>query len=605
MPTAADEARAILSDPRAVPAAERFDAQAEMERKHRPTAASDLIPKEALSPIIKAVQTGAVGDALAKASGSRAATAGGLSLVPKNSRPEGMRGVRVDPEKTMMAGDEYVEKPGAIDFEGLRAMVNGTPILAAVIGTRIRQMMRFCQPSEDGGPGFEIRHRDKEHKATRAEKEKMRLLERFISNGGWEWTPRKRKQLHRDTFPVFMSKLLRDSLTFDASPFETEMRRDGRGIDGLYALDGSSVRLCSDEGHRGDDEVFALQVVSGRVRTLYRYDQLCYEVRNPRTDLNLAGYGFGETEILVRTVTALLQAHSYNQDFFDKNSIPKGILQVFGDYAQEEGDAFRRQWQQMVSGNAAHWSLPLLMGQSRDTGAIYTPFNTAASEMAFAKWITFLTSVVCAVFNIDPGEIGFESFAASGKSTLSGNDTEQKLSASRDKGFVPLASHFEGVLTDFVVADFDPDLVFRYAGMEEEDKDRKWEAAKIVSTIDELRAGEGMQPHKDKRIGALPAFPQLIGPAMQLMHPQAAEGGDFGGQAPEQQEPGDDFGGEAPEAREATDFGGEAPERKDPTDFGGEAPQPKEPTDFGAEAPAPRKPGNEFGKTLTWRFGKN
>lgn len=573
MTSARDEARAILADSRA-PEGERFDAQAEMEAQHRPTSASDLIPAEAFEPILKAIRSGEAEESLMKARGG--ADIGGFPPKAGGRRskaPEGMRSVQLD-EMQVAVGGEYFEKPGSIDFNALRGMVEGTPILSAVVGTRIRQIMRFCQPSEDGGVGFSIRHVDKEHEPTADDKEQMKMLTRFFQHGGWEFKPRARKALKRDTFATFMAKLTRDSLTMDACPFETEMKRNGKGIDGMYAVDGSTVRLCMEAGYSGDDEVFALQVINGRITTTYTMDQLTYEVRNPRADVRLAGYGLGETELLVRTVTCLLNAQAYNADFFDKNTIPKGLLQIFGDYDAEDISGFRRNWRQMLSGAENRWGLPVMVSKDKESGAVYTPFNQTADEMAFAKWLTFLTSLVCAIYNIDPAEIGFESFSA-GRSSLSGKDTGEKLTASRDKGFRPLASFFEGVFTDFVVTDFNPNLCFRFEGLEEEDKDRAWEAKKLCLSVDELRAEEGYKPFPDAKIGALPVNPALIAPAMALQNPPTGTG-DFGGEAPEPAGGGEDFGGEAPAPEPAgTDFGGDAPAPEpEGTDFGGEAPPP-------------------------------
>ena len=592
MPTARDEARAVLANPDA-PEGERFDARVELEREHRPTSASDLIPSDAFGPILKAIRSGEAGEDLAKGGTVVPfADSRGKRAKPKGGKSDGMRSVQLD-EFQVAVGGEYYEKPGSIDFNGLRNMVEGTPVLSAVIGTRIRQMMRFCTPSEDGGIGFSIRHTDKEHEANAKDKEQMKMLTRFFQHGGWEFTPRARKRLKRDTFQTFMAKLVRDTLTFDACPFETEMRRDRKGIDGMYAVDGATVRLCTEEGYQGEDEVYALQVVSGRVATTYTLDQLVYEVRNPRTDVRLAGYGLGETELLVRTVTYLLNSTTYNADYFDKNTIPKGLLQVFGDYGDEDISAFRRHWRQMLLGAENRHGLPVLVSKDKESGAVFTEFNNAADEMAFSKWITFLTSLVCAIYNIDPAEIGFESFSAN-KSSLSGKDTGEKLTASRDKGFRPLASFFESVFTDFVVADFSPDLCFRFEGLEEEDKDRAWEAKKLCLTLDELRAEEGYKPFPDNRVGALPVNPALIGPVMELLHPPEPEpGDDFGGEAQEKEEPGDDFGGEQQEKEEPGD------------DFGGEERPPEEPgSDFGGDPPEPK---DDFAKALaasaTWRLG--
>ena len=576
MPTPLDEARAILADPRA-PEAERQEARHLLERQHQTTAASDLIAPSAFAPILDAMRAGEPAEDLLKA--------GASARVPFPGRPgkrskAGGRSVRVDTMSAQMAGDAYIEAPGAIDFDGLRRMVNGTPILSAIIATRIRQMHQFCSPSEDGGPGFVIRHVDKEHEAEDAEKEQCKLLTRFFTNCGWEFNPRKRKALRRDAFPGLMAKLLRDTLTMDASPIETEMRRDSAmGIDGLYAVDGASIRLCSEEGYEGDDKIFAVQVVSGQIATTYTMDQLIYEVRNPRTDLDLAGYGMAETELLVRVVTAMLNAVTYNADFFDKNSIPKGLLQIFGDYGPEDLGAFKRHWSQMVKGVGNNWGLPVLVSKDKDSGATYTPFNEAADEMAFGRWLTFLTSVACAVYCIDPSEIGFESFAAN-KSSLSGKDTGEKLASSHAKGLMPIASHFEMVFSDFVVAAFEEDFCFRFVGLQDEDKERIWEAKQLVLTVDEIRAEEGYVPHPDPKIGSLPVNPNLIGPAMEINHPQPGTG-DFGAELmPEEpEEQGDDFGAEAPEPTEqGDDFGPEAP-----------PPEPKKPAAKAKPKPKAKK----------------
>lgn len=590
--TARDEARAILADPRA-PEAERLEAQAIMERDYRPTSASDLIPSAAFQPVLEAIRNGDIGGEIAKADNNPFAPQRG-----RRSKAAGMRAVKTD-EMQIAVGGDYIEPPGgAADFGLLRRMVEQTPILAAVVTTRIRQMSRYCQPSEDGGPGFLIRHMDKEHEPDDGEKEQMQLLTRFFQHCGWEWDARARKRLKRDTFPNFMSKLMRDSLTFDACPFETEMTRDKKGIDGLYAVDGATIRLCVEDGYEGDDEIFAVQVVNGKVATTFTLNQLVYEVRNPRSDVTMAGYGFGETELLLKTVTMLLNAVTFNGEFFDKNSIPKGLLQIVGDYSSEDISAFKRMWKQMVSGVENRYGLPVMVSKDKDSGATYTPFNAAADEMAFSRWITFLTSVVCAVYCIDPSEIGFEGFATQ-RSSLSGSDTEQKMGHGKDKGLRPFAAFYEGVFTDFVVTQFDKNLCFRFEGMEEEDAAKEWEARKLVCTVDELRAEAGYGPMDDERIGSLPVNPALIQPAMQLQHPDAMN----------PQQPGDDYGPDAPQgAEQGDDYGtqGPAPQEGGSEDFGGEAPAPQAGgDDFGPEAPEPKPPVKKsmilLRRLLPWR----
>ena len=77
-----------------------------------------------------------------------------------------------------------------------------------------------------------------------------------------------------------MSKSVRDSLVMDSAPIELEWKRDkSKGIDGFYAVDGATIRLCTEKVYDGDDTIFALQVVEGMITSAYTHDDLIYENR--------------------------------------------------------------------------------------------------------------------------------------------------------------------------------------------------------------------------------------------------------------------------------------------------------------------------------------
>ena len=508
----ADDARTVAFDPRA-PESERFDAQAELTKAHRPLA-SELIPRSDLAPVFDMIR-GDLEEREMLAKSRTLLQINPLEHTPRGPGDRGMQSVYLDKYQLFINGDWY-DKPSPIGFEGLRQMVEQTPILNAVIMTRARQVSRFCQISEDGGPGFEIRHRDRKHELTTTEEESTKLLGRFISNCGWEFNPRRRKTMRRDSFTQFMAKSVRDSLTFDACPIETEMKRNrALGMDGFYAVDGSTIRLCTEDGYDGDDEIYALQVVQGRVTTAYTRDSLIYEVRNPRTDVRLAGYGLGETELLIRTVTGLLNAMAYNNAGFDQNAIPRGILHLTGDYGAEDLASFKRYWNATVKGINNAWTLPVMVSKDAESKVAFEKFGVDFNEMMFSKWVTFLTSIICAVYGMSPDEINFESFSAS-KSTLSGSDTEEKLTNSRDSGLHPLMAFYEAQVSDFIISEFDEKFCFRWVGIKPSDEAKLWESKKLVLTVDELRAEEGYQPHPEPKLGALPLNPSMIGPAMQM-----------------------------------------------------------------------------------------
>lgn len=573
-----DHARKVAFDPRA-PADERYDAQAELQKAAMPRALSDLIPASNIQPIIDYIQRDMEEQDMAKALQMR-------NVIPfpsksASSRERGMQSVWIDDMQISVNGD-WFERPGQFTFDAMRAMVEQTPLLNAVIMTRQRQVARFCRPQKGGkGPGFKIASREDADNVDDNEKQTIKLLETFMLNCGWETKPRQRMRMKRDNFAGFMAKLVRDSLTMDSMAIETEWKRDKRlGLDGLYAVDGATIRLCTEDGYRGEDEIFALQVVQGNVRAAYTYDDLIYVPRNPRTDVLAGGYGVAETELLVRVVTGFLNAFTYNTKYFDSNAIPKGVLNLYGSYSDEDIAAFKRYWNGMVKGVNNAWTLPVMVSKDTESAAKFENFGVDASEIMFAKWMTFLASIICAIYGIAPDEINFESFSA-GASSLSGSDTEEKLVHSKDKGLRPLLSYLEGTLSEYVVGEFSDKYEFQFTGLDEEDEKQVFERQKLSWTVNELRAADGLEK-VDGDWGEAPLNPSLVG-VWQAENQAANE--DYGqpgapGAPGEPSGGGQDFGGD--QDGDGKDFG-------QPDDDGGQ---------LGQEQPGDQQPDPGMAKAF-------
>jgi len=576
----ADSPAAVATDPSA-PAAERHDAEVEF-RKSSGTAglAAELMPSAELEPVISRIQEVLFEQDLNKAA------RGNLIQGPWKKRPaqDGGQSVFLDDFQIQTQGP-YWDRPGILGFDSMRAMVEQTPILNGIVLTRIRQVNRFCRPVTDKSPvGFQIGHVDPTVELNDEQQKSVQLLTQFMINSGWETDPRRRKKLKRDPFSRVMAKLVRDTLTMDACPIETEFKRArALGLDGLYAVDGATVRLCTEQGYDGDDEIFALQVIQGNIRTAYTYDDLIYEVRNPRTDVTACGYGYSETEMLIRIVTYLLNTLTFNGSFFDKNSIPRGILNVYGNYTNEDIASFKRQWNAMVRGIQNSHNLPVLISKDQESGTNFTEVGGQLSEMAFGKWLTFLTAIACAIYGVAPEEISMESFATQSRG-LGGNDTEEKLVSANDKGLVPLLGFFEDIFSDYVLQPFSPQYVLRFKGLDQEDQKQRWERQKLSSTWNELRAMDGMDPVKGP-LGDAPVNPVLTS----LWAQEEGVG---------QPEPEEDFGD--PDAAEAAEAAG--PD-VDGDGGGGEGPEPgaegdeSEP-DFGK----PADDGDGLTKALDFGF---
>jgi hypothetical protein len=516
-----DKASSVASDENA-PQDERQAASTELTKSVVGGSLGDLIPARELTPVIDFIREGLVEDGMLKA--------GNIVPFPSDRARKGERGpqsVTFDDWQVATQG-EYWERPSLLGFDSLRAMVEQTPILNAVVFTRVRQIQRFCRVADNNkdNPGFEIRHIDKNHELAADETESIELLNRFVMNCGWEFKPRRRKALKRDSFATFMAKVARDTLTLDSVGIETEWKRNkALGMDGFYAVDGGSIRLCTEQGYEGDDEIFALQVVQGRISCAYGYDDLIYEPRNPRTDVRACGYGLSETELLIRVVTGFLNAMTLNIKGFDSNAIPKGMLHLTGNYAENDINAFKRYWNSMVKGVNNAWSLPVMVSKDQESKASFEKFGVEFDEMYFAKWMTFLTSIICAIYGMSPSEINFDSFTGGSTSALSGSDTAEKLAASKDSGLRPVLSYFENLMTDYVVGDFSDKYVFRWTGLDPQDPKTKQETRILISTLNEVRAEEG-KPPIDGLMGDAPLNQTLLQVYMAENAPQQEE--DFG-----------------------------------------------------------------------------
>ena len=520
----------VARDERA-PADERYDANAELTK----SAISN--PAERILPLIEWVRDSYEEQNIAKAL---------PNVIPFPSmaarkHQAGMQSVQLDDNQVGVFGD-YYEPAGSFGFDAMRFMVQQTPILNSIILTRIRQVQRFCRSQENGkGPGFEIRLRDREATVGKAEKESIASLEQFFMHCGWESNPRARARLKRDDFTTFMSKSVRDTLTMDAAPIETEFKKDKKlGMDGIYAVDGATIRLCTEAGYKGDDEIMALQVVQGSLRSAYTFDDLIYRPRNPRSDVLVGGYGLGEPEMLVNIVTHMLNAMTYNGKFFDSNSIPKGLLHLSGDYDSNDLAAFKRQWSGMVKGISNAWSMPVMVSKDQESKASFEKFGVEIDDMQFAKWTSFLTSVACAVYGIGPDEINIESFS-SNSGGLGKADTGDKIDASKDKGLLPLLHYYENLFSDYIVADFSDKYCLRFTGLDDEDEEQKFKEDCLVLTVNELRANRGYDK-MDAAWGDAPLNPSLIG-AWQAEQQAGQE--DYGqpGEAAAPGEDKPDFGG--------------------------------------------------------------
>ena len=416
----------------------------------------------------------------------------------------------------------YRASPSNISFETLRNMSEREPIIASIINTRVHQVASFCQPQPNKySIGFKVVPRNKHHKITDDDRDRMLKYERLIMNSG-----RKYNRAHEGIVP-FVKKIVRDSLTYDQVAVETIRNSFGEVIE-YFAVPAKSIRIASPIHRRGTppttqearSKIRYCQIVEGAIAAEYTDDELVFGVRNPRTDLEVWGYGFSELEMLIRIVTALLWGVDWNVKSFSQGATIKGILNMKGNIPQPQFEAFKRQWMMQTAGVANAWKTPMV----NTDGIEWMPLQLSNNEMGYQQWLEFLIKVASAVYLIDPAEINFDGRAGSGQAPMfmSTNESQQKVS--KDRGLRPLLHFISDIFNRYILWPEDDRYEFLFVGLDAKTEEQAVELRLKqvqIKTLNEVRAEDDLPPVKDGDIVLNPTYTGYLGQKAQ----QAQMGG--------------------------------------------------------------------------------
>ena len=390
----------------------------------------------------------------------------------------------------------YRERPTSLTFSAMEMIGRGVPVIADVVGTRVKQVQMFCDLPEDRyAPGFRVRRRDfRERSQTKADEREARRLEQLLLHTG-QYDPT--KPAESVSLTEFATQFIADSLIFDQATFEVVPTRSGVPAY-ISIVDPSTIRLLDPAARKANDP-FAVQVVNGAIVESFFHDELAFCVRNPRSGINAYGYGTGEIETLVREVTGMLWAMDYNRKYFSQGSTTKGILNFKGPIPDRHLQSFRRQWYAMVSGVANAWKTPITNAEELQ----WINMQMSNRDMEYSAWIDFLIKVACARYNIAPEEVNF-SYGNTGQSQAMGTaPVEEKLKASKDLGLRPLVRWFFVCLNRHFIRRLNPAFEAIPVGLDEEGAEAETKLLKdqtsIYLTVNEARQQVELPPLPDEQ----------------------------------------------------------------------------------------------------------
>lgn len=440
----------------------------------------------------------------------------------KNGRrapqPE-IKSILWNPSEIGFNGKGYRDPNNGISFGTLNRM-GEIFIIKAIINTRIEQVQNFLKYSvDDQKPGYQIRYKknpgskgseDKELSAK--DKKIVDYIVKFLEEGGendkWEC---------EDNFQEFTRKVLRDSLVLDQMTFEL-VRARNMSLKKYRAVDAALIRQLDTNDPRyaqmfenfrwhgylpryamvWDGQIIRHPVTNEYV-VFYPWE-LGYGVRNKTTNVLRNGYGCSELETLIEIVTWILWGMQYNGNFFKQGSQPKGFINVKnGNIDQGTLNEFRQDWKQTMSTVYNSHKIPVIQGIDLE----WIDLQQTNRDMEFTEWIKFLLVIACAVYRIDPSELGFQFQDAA---RIFGQEGQkERLDHSRQKGLTPLLVFYQNILNKYIISEIDDRLELVFTGIEIEDEaaqvelDKKKSEAGFVSLEDmfEKYSGRKFNPEKD------------------------------------------------------------------------------------------------------------
>jgi len=403
----------------------------------------------------------------------------------------------------------YKDKIFSLTYTTLRRMAK-TPIINSIIKTRKNQIADFAEPQADRyNTGFVIRKKPiggVEQKMDNKDRKIANAITDFILNcgGSNSWTS--------DDFDSFIRKIVEDSLTFDQMTFECIRNRRGK-LEYFLATDASTFRVAesafrsdydNDFFHRLGSGVYAdenlnnlnkkingyypqyVQVYQNAVVNEFYPWELCFGVRNPSTWINANGYGCSELEDLINVITSLLWGDEYNRRFFSQGSAPKGLLRIKGGMNEKAMQQFKQQWQSMISGVMQSWKTPVV-----EADVDWIDLQKNNRDMEYNSWMEYLIKLACAIYSIDPTEIGWDISRSAGNSGLYEASQAERLQHSKDKGLYPILKFIQRKLNKYIVEQINPEYEFVFMGLNgmtiEKELDMDIKKIGSFATVNEIR----------------------------------------------------------------------------------------------------------------------
>lgn len=355
-----------------------------------------------------------------------------------------------------------------VPFWYLRRMADTYPVARACINRRIKQMTSLK---------WDVTTKDDDMDEKGFEGQILEAKQFF-----------KRPMGPRSRFSEMVNTMIEDLLVVDATCFEYQKTRGGEFMY-LVPVDPTTIVLrVTDQGRTPTPPATAYaQYISGKKIADFSINEMLYESVNHRSH---TPYGLAPLESLIIQVESALRGALYNLAYFKESNVPEGFVTLPDDVAAnlQQVQEWQNWFDAMLSGDPRFLRrLKILPG-----GAEYTAAKKP-EDMSFERFELWLLQVTCAVFDVQPQDIGF---------TYQVNKAtgETQSDIGKERGLIPMANFVKEVFDDLLEFElFYPDLQFMWVDINPVDRAEEVNIAEKeinmgALSVDEYRTEQGREP---------------------------------------------------------------------------------------------------------------
>lgn len=299
---------------------------------------------------------------------------------------------------------------------------------------------------------------------------------------------------NNDTYRSLFSRVIEDVLVFDRGVIEKVRNAKGEIVE-LYTVEGSTISSCYDNAGVLEDIAYK-QYLNGSTTPAAEFekDDLMLFVKNPQGGENI-GKGKSPIEAIVHSVVLLVQASTYNAQFFNSAEIPPAVVNLQGaEYEQlkelQQGfqEQMKRNSHAMVWTNADSMDFQLVRPNNQD--------------MQFMELYDKLIQIVVSAFGLSIQDVGLIQ-------DVNRATAEVQASLSKHRGIKSMLSLIAEEINKDLVGDLAVynskfgALEFGYEAIDKADEKTQAEVYKIyaesgILTVDEIRKQLGYDSRSDQ-----------------------------------------------------------------------------------------------------------